>query len=226
MTSTLTGARRPALATLTTVLTLALAGPAAAADVAADEPAETAAAPAGQITLDVQTVNGSGCSAGTASVSMLSGNTGFRVTYRNFIAEAGGRADPTDFRKNCQVNLVVHIPQGFTFAVARADYRGRARLADGATGLHRTNYYFQGSSDNNYVDHKFAGPLNAVWHSTESTPVSELVFAPCGASRSLNVNTELRVDEGTKNPGTTSSMSMRSSEGNVDTLIHFQWKNC
>lgn len=188
--------------------------------------AASAEAPADRIVLDVQSVNGSGCPAGTADVVAMSDNTGFRVTYREFIARAGGAAASTDFRKNCQLNVLVHIPQGFTFAIASADYRGRARLESGASALQRTNYYFQGSADNNFVDHSFNGPLSAPWSTTDETPVAELVYAPCGEVRSLNLNTELRVYEGTANANKTSSMSMRASEGNVETIVHFGWKQC
>ena len=186
--------------------------------------AETA--PSDKITLDVVTVNGSGCPAGTADVATLSDNTGFRVTYREFLARAGGDANPVEFRKNCQLNVLVHIPQGFTFAIASADYRGRSRLEAGATALQRTNYYFQGSADNNYVDHSFAGPLSGVWHTTDETPVTELVYAPCGEYRNINLNTELRVNEGSPNANKVSSMSMRTTDGNVDTIVHFAWKQC
>jgi uncharacterized protein (DUF2141 family) len=182
--------------------------------------------PSDRITLDVVSVNGSGCPPGTVDVAVLPDNTGFRLTYRDFLARAGGDANPVDLRKNCQLNVLVHVPQGFTFAVASADYRGRARLEAGATGLQRTNYYFQGSPDNNYVDHSFAGPLSSAWHTTDETPVAELVYAPCGEFRSVNINTELRVNEGTQNANKISSMSMRSTEGNVDTIVHFSWKQC
>jgi hypothetical protein len=185
---------------------------------------EASAPPAGQVTLDVQTVNGSGCPAGTATVSMQPDNTGFRIKYTDFRAEDGGNADPTAIRKNCQVNLLVHIPQGFTFAVARADYTGRAHLEAGATALERSNYYFQGSSDNSYADHTFAGPLDGTWRATDITATADLVFAPCGVTRSLNINTELRVDAGAS--AAKSYISMRTSDGDVYTLVQFQWRQC
>ena len=71
--------------------------------------------------VSVQTVNGSGCPAGSASVAMQPDNTGFRIRYSDFRAEDGGTAEPTAIRKNCQVNLLVHVPQGFTFAIARGE---------------------------------------------------------------------------------------------------------
>lgn len=216
MTPKLSGARWAALASVVALAAVLLPG-VANAD-------ELAAPPSGRITLDVVTVNGSGCPAGTAAVNMLPDNTGFRIDYSAFRAEDGGGAAPTAFRKNCQVNVNVHIPQGFTFAVARADYWGRARLAAGASALHRTNYYYQGSSENNFVDHPIAGPLSGSWRSTDITPVTELVWAPCGEVRNLNINTELRVDAGTST--TRNWVSMRGSDGQAYTLVQFSWANC
>lgn len=193
-----------------------LTGPAAAAEPAA------VAAPPEKITVDVLTVNGSGCPAGSASTRVSPDNTGFHISYSDFVARDGSGATPTAFRKNCQVALQIHIPQGFTYAVASAEYRGRAMLAGGATALQRSNYYFQGDSNDNFVDHPFSGPMYGSWRTTDRTEINELVYAPCGRTVILNVNTELRVNS----PGSPSWISLRSSDGDVDTLINFNWKHC
>jgi len=219
MTFRLTGAKWVTLATVITLSALSLPS---AAFGAAD--ADAVAPPGAQITLELQTVNGSGCPAGTATAWMLPDNTGFRINYGSFVASDGGSSSPTEFRKNCQVNLLVHIPQGFTFAIARADYWGRAHLEPGATALERSNYYFQGSSGNNYVDHGFSGPLNGNWRATDITATADLIYSPCGATRSLNINTELRVDAGYSS--SPSYISMRASDGEAYTIVQFQWKQC
>jgi hypothetical protein len=220
MTFRMTGARWATLASVVALSTFTV--PSSAIAAYADDVAS--APPSAAITLDVQTVNGSGCPAGTANVSMLPDNTGFKITYSAFRAEDGGNADPTDIRQNCQVNLLVHIPQGFTFAVARADYWGKAHLESGATALERSNYYYQGSSGNSFVDHTFAGPLDSTWRATDITQTADLLYAPCGAVRSLNINTELRVNSGTSTAK--SYISLRASDGEVYTLVQFQWKQC
>ncbi len=51
-----------------------------------------------------------------------------------------------------------------------------------------------------------------------------LVYTPCGQQRVLNVNTELRVDPGTA--GSNVSMSMTTTEGDVDTLFNLKWERC
>ncbi|HKT03204.1 MAG TPA: DUF4360 domain-containing protein [Rugosimonospora sp.] len=178
----------------------------------------------GQVTLDVLSINGSGCPAGSATVTMLPDNTGFRVTYSSFVALSGGGSPATAFRKNCQLGVQVNVPQGFTFAIARADYLGRAALAAGATALERTNYYFQGNPGNNVADHPLAGPLSGVWHTTDVTDVTALVFEPCGVSSVLNINTELRVSAGSS--GVLNWIAMSASDGSVDTIVSFQWEQC
>ncbi len=184
------------------------------------------APPTERIAIDVVTINGSGCPAGTAAVAPAADNTAFTVTYSDFLAQVGPASRPTDFRKNCQLNLRVHVPQGFTFAIAQADDRGFASLASGATGLERANYYFQGESTTAFVSHPFAGPMVDDWRTTDNTDVAELVFAPCGEQRNLNINTELRVSAGTSNPAATSFMAMDSTDGSVNTIYHLAWKQC
>lgn len=93
--------------------------------------------PSGKITITVATVNGSGCRPGSAAVAIAPDNTAFTVTYSEYLAQAGAGSKPTDSRKNCQIALNVHVPQGFTYAIARADYRGYASLARGARGWSR-----------------------------------------------------------------------------------------
>ncbi len=71
----------------------------------------------------------------------------------------GPGAKPTDFRKNCQLSLIVHVPHGFTYAVASADYRGYAHLEKGANAMQKASYYFQGSSDTAARTHAFRAPV-------------------------------------------------------------------
>lgn len=205
----------------------ALTGPAAPAPAdSASAAAAAVAAPASGVTLDVLTVNGSGCPAGTASVRVSPDNTAFTVVYGDFVAKDGGSAAPTDIRKNCQINLRINVPQGFTYAIAKAVYRGWANLAAGASGLEQAAYYFQGSSDTTYVPHEFTGPYSGSWQTVDVTDAAALVWSPCGLQRNLNINTELRVDAGTSNASATSSMAMSSTRGSVQTVYQLSWRSC
>ncbi|ELS52976.1 DUF4360 domain-containing protein [Streptomyces viridochromogenes] len=216
------------------LLRFLLSGGALAALLTAALPAQAAPSPSGgfdnpppdKIIIKVATVNGSGCPQGTTAVAVSEDNTAFTVTYSDYLAQAGGNSDPTAFRKNCQLNLVVHVPQGFTYAIASADYRGFASLQRGASAVQRASYYFQGSPNTAYRNHPFSGPLNDSWQATDSTEWAQLVWAPCGVQRNFNINTELRVSLGTSAPDKVSFMTMDSTDGDISTVYHLAWKEC
>lgn len=196
------------------------------AAVPAHNPSSFVDPPPDKIVIDVATVNGSGCRPGTAAVAVSEDNTAFTVTYSEYLAQVGGNSDPTAFRKNCQLSLIVHVPSGFTYAIASADYRGFASLQSGANGVQRASYYFQGSSQTVFKNHTFSGALNDNWQATDTTDWANLVYAPCGVQRNFNINTELRVNAGTSSPSKVSFMTMDSTDGDISTVYHMAWKQC
>jgi hypothetical protein len=184
-----------------------------------------AAPPSGKITVEVLTANGSGCPAGSADVTPSADNTSFTVAYDNYVARDGGGAEPTDIRKNCQLSLQVGVPQGFTFAIARADYRGYVYLRNGATASQNAYYYFMGESETTEVNNSFSGPISSRWHTSDVTAVAALVWAPCGEQVNLNVNTDLRVRAGTAE-SSRNFISMDRSSAGADTVFQLSWKRC
>jgi hypothetical protein len=157
---------------------------------------------------------------------MASDNTAFTVTYSDYLAQVGAGSTPTDFRKNCQLNLRFHVPQGFTYAIQKVDHRGFASLTSGASALQRANYYFQGESATVAKSHSLFGPFGDDWQFSDVTDVAELVWAPCGEFRNINVNTELRVRASASNPNATSFITMDSTDGSIRTIYHLSWKRC
>lgn len=182
--------------------------------------------PTEDMVIDVVSANGSGCPKGTAEVTVSPDNKAFTVAYSQFVAQVGPEAKPTDFRKNCQLSLDVLVPEGYTYAIAGADYRGYASLEEGATGSETANYYFQGEPHTTRIRHDFKGYLAENWQRTDQVEISSVSFLPCGEKRYLNINTELRVNAGTAKGGTTNFLTMDSSDGNLATVYHVSWMKC
>lgn len=178
------------------------------------------------VTIEIATVNGSGCPTGTAAVAVSEDKEAFTVTYSDYLAQAGGSSGPTDFRKNCQISMKVHVPQGFTYAISSTDYRGFASLEPGASAVEKASYYFQGMSQTSAISHTLKGQYADNWQFTDTNDVAQLVYKPCGEERNFNVNTELRVLKGTSDPAKTSFISMDSTDGSIKTTYHFAWKQC
>src|SRR5438128_1524976 len=84
--------------------------------------------PPDRVVIDVVTANGTGCKPKSTAVAVSPDNTAFTVTYSDYLAQVGVGAKPADSKKRCNLNLRVRVPQGFTYAVAQADYRGFAHL--------------------------------------------------------------------------------------------------
>ena len=188
--------------------------------------AHQAPAPPDKMVIDVVAANGSGCPKDTVYVLPSPDNSVFTVTYSDYIAQVGAGTEPDEFRRNCQLSLHVHVPQGFTYAIAKADYRGYALLRPGAWGYQQANYYFQGDSHTTRSRHSFNGHLEGDWTATDLVGIASLVWAPCGAVRYLNINTELRVGLGTSDPKLISQLTMDSTDTSISTLYHVSWKKC
>ena len=211
-------------------MVLLLLVPIASVQSAPPEATQVERPPPGSIDIRLVTVNGSGCPDATgAAVAVAPDHTAFTATYRSrhYIAKVGVGAGPTDRRVNCQLSIQFHIPNGFTYAIAKADYRGYAHLATGAWGIEEASYYFQGSPGTVYRQHRIDGPRDSIFRTTDVVPVTALVWAPCGALRNFNVNTELRVNAGSSDPSTTSSfLRMGSADGIITTKFNLSWKRC
>lgn len=182
------------------------------------------APPAQPIAIEIATVNGSGCPAGTA-VEVKPDNTSFTVTFSDYLAQVGADSAPTDFRKNCQLNLRVQVPDGFSYSLTEADYRGFAVLASGASATQRALYFFQGQSTTLVLSHMFTGPMVDDWQTVDRT--AGQVISPCGLQRNLNINTELIVSRGTSDPATNPSwIAMDAAHGSVQGVFFLGWRRC
>lgn len=183
--------------------------------------APEATTPPANARIDVKIVNGSGCPAGTADVSMNGDNTAFTVTYSDYLAVAGDNASPTEFRKNCQLTLQVDVPSGYRYTILNVEYSGFAYLTQGAKGLMQAAYYFQGSPDTSYSPHEFQGPYFDTWRVPDSR---RLPWSGCGERPLLNINTELRVYAAEN--GSTSLMAMDSTRASSRSVYHLAWERC
>jgi hypothetical protein len=189
--------------------------------------AAAAPAPAApdDVSVDVVTVNGSGCRAGTWSVDLSRDRTAFTVEYSDFEASDGGDASPTDSRKNCQISLRVNAPDDYTYGISGLDHEGYARLREGATGTQLTNVYFQGDAVTRQLGyHQLEGRYRGRWEFEDRIGRDQVVYKQCGLERNLNINTEVRVDAGGSGNTRTSYMSVDSTHGNAKYL--FAWRRC
>ncbi|MDQ1296001.1 MAG: hypothetical protein QG608_3888 [Actinomycetota bacterium] len=186
----------------------------------------TAVPPKIPVTVTMVTANGTGCPGGTTAVVPYPDGTGLHVIYTDYGVRDGAGVPLTEARKNCQVSLQVRAPSGFTYAVSRASYRGHADLVPGTVGTLRSEYRFAGMPQTDIHRHTFTEPFEGPWSVVEVPSADSLQFAPCGENRILNLNTELRVRNGSAAGGQVSFLVMDSATTGSSSDYEFEWKTC
>ena len=102
----------------------------------------------------------------------------------------------SQWRKNCQINAKVQYPEGWQFAVAGAEYTGRANLAEGASASSKSTYYFSGETKQVSGSALYTGPYYDWYKRTDSFSAEKTVWYPCGGEGMLNSNHEVRIETG------------------------------
>jgi hypothetical protein len=179
-------------------LMVATAGPAAASDHRA--PAGTP--PPDRVVIDLVTVNGNGCPPGTVPLTVLPDNTGFVVELVNFIVKVGGDARPIDARRNCQLNIYVHPPAGYEYAIDLVDYHGWGAMAPGTLATLRTDLRYSGSQTT--ITKRFPGPFDDAWVTRDVLPELDLMWSSCTMVRPLSIGILLTAQRSLASPNVTS----------------------
>lgn len=193
------------------VLGILLATPAARADAPPPDP----------VVIELFGNDGSRCAGMLASLTVAPDNTGLTVTLGELAARAGVGASPSDFRKNCSLNVLVHAPPGFAYAIDSAQVRGFASLAAGATAVERAHHFSAGQVPTDPIMHRFSGPSLGDWQIEDIVDPANIIFSPCQGLRNVNFNLEVRVNLGTSDPTTTtSSFAVRAAS------LHLIWRRC
>ncbi|SES01384.1 protein of unknown function [Lentzea xinjiangensis] len=171
--------------------------------------------PPGPVTIDVESLSGSGCPAGSATVAMSGDNQAFTVTYSDFLVQGNGG----EAKKSCTIALRITHAAGYTFGIAATDHRGFAHLAEGVKGTQRSSYRFPGFPTR-HSTHVYQGPMSDNWQVTDTPDVTQ--HGPCKDRKPLTVEAELKV----AGKGSASFMTMDSTDSSVSTTFRIAWKKC
>ena len=173
--------------------------------------------------IEAITYGGSGCNQGSVSSSVSEDLTTFTLIFDQFIAETGASKSIRASRKNCQINIDLRYPQGWSYSIVSVDYRGFVSLPKGTTAEHSAIYYFSGETAQTKSSTNFKGPYESDYLVSQKVATSSLVWSPCGQVIQGNVNAAISISgDRTKD----ALMTVDSVDGKVEQIYGVQWRKC
>jgi hypothetical protein len=175
-----------------------------------------------QISIQSVTYGGTGCPAGSVGHSLSDDRTQLALVFDKFVAKSGPGIPVTEARKNCQLNINVRIPQGFSYSVGTFDYRGYVQLPSGVSAESKSTYYFQGEVTQASSSSRFAGPVAKDYLARDTLGI--VAWMPCdGRVVPVNVNAQVRLT----GPSTASAqITTDSIDGKVKHILGIQYRRC
>lgn len=181
----------------------------------------TQAALADDISLGVPGYGGSGCPAGSASVTLSPDQKSLSILFDQYQMEAGGTR--VIDRKSCNLAIPVHVPQGYSISVFQVDYRGYAAIPSGGRGQFNVEYFFAGMRGPRQTKNIF-GPTNQDYGMTDQLSAEALVWTPCGADTNLRVNTSFMLQTNAARQQALATVD--SADITAGLVYHIQWRRC
>ncbi|KAF2400247.1 hypothetical protein EJ06DRAFT_577531, partial [Trichodelitschia bisporula] len=142
--------------------------------------------PPPQVVIRSVSYGGSGCPDGSASVSISSDRTTLNLIFDSFQAYIGPAVSITQNRHNCQMNIDLDVPTGWTWSVWSVDQRGYLQLDPGVSATLAATYYFSGQTKQSRLARTFTGPYAGDYLKRDQADVA--IWSPCSGSGMFNVN--------------------------------------
>jgi hypothetical protein len=164
---------------------------------------------------------GTGCPAGSASVTISPSEDAISILFDSYIAEAGGRKRVD--RKSCNLAIPVQVPQGYSVSVFQVDYRGFNSIPRGARNQFDVEYFFAGSRGP-MIRRTFMGPQDDSFSIGDTLIASAIVWSGCGESVNLRINSSMMAMSNTRGEQTLGMVDSADISNGI--VYHLQWRRC
>ncbi|MGZ3722119.1 MAG: DUF4360 domain-containing protein, partial [Bdellovibrionales bacterium] len=134
----------------------------------------SAMANADTLQLGTPAYGGTGCPAGSASVSLAPDNLSISMLFDSYVVQAGNGV--AFDRKNCNIAVPIHVPQGFSVSVFAIDYRGFTGLPAGGRANLSVDYFLSTGGRGLHTSKSFMGPLSSDYLKSDDIGVQAIVW--------------------------------------------------
>ncbi len=181
------------------------------------------AAHADGIRLGIPAYGGNGCPAGSASATLSDDASQLSILFDSFSAEAGGSSGRSLDRKACNLAIPVHVPQGFSVSLIRADYRGFNAIPAGGRSTFNVEYFFAGQQGPRYSK-TFMGPQQSDYTISNALIAQAVVWSPCGQDVILRTNANVMAMTNSRFEQIMTTVD--SADFSSGIIYQLQWRQC
>ena len=177
---------------------------------------------ADDISLGQPGYGGTGCPAGSVSVTLSPDAKSLSLLFDQYQVAVGGETGKSFDRKSCNIAIPVHVPQGLSVSVLKIDFRGFNQLPRSATSQFNVEYFFAGTQGPSFK-RVFRGPIAEDYLINNQLTAQSIVWSGCGADVNLRTNSSMRV----KTVSNKEAMaSIDSEDVNAGIIYQLQWREC
>ena len=177
---------------------------------------------ADDISLGEPGYGGTGCPAGTVSVTLSPDAKSLSLLFDQYQVAVGGQTGKSFDRKSCNIAIPVHVPQGLSVSVLKIDFRGFNQLPQSATSQFNVEYFFAGTRGPSF-QRKFRGPVAEDYLINNNLSVQAVVWSGCGADVNLRTNSSMRVQTVANREA---MASIDSEDVSAGLIYQLQWRQC
>jgi hypothetical protein len=177
---------------------------------------------AADISLGEPGYGGTGCPAGTVSVTLSPDTKSLSLLFDQYQVAVGGQTGKYFDRKSCNIAISVHVPQGMSVSVLKIDFRGFNQLPQSASSQFNVEYFFADTRGPSFT-RRFRGPIAEDYLINNSLAVKAIVWSGCEEDVNLRTNSSMRV----QTVANRETMSLIDSEDiNAGIIYQLQWRQC
>lgn len=181
------------------------------------------AASAQTLQLGIPAYGGTGCPAGSASVTLSPDQSSLSILFDSYVVQAGTDTGKRIDRKSCNVAIPVTVPQGYSVAVFQVDYRGFNALPVGGRAQFNVEYFLAGRRGPGYAKNWY-GPLTDNYTLTDTLLAEAVVWSACGAQVTLRSNSSFLTMTNNRNEQAMGTVD--SADVTAGLIYHLAWRRC
>lgn len=179
-----------------------------------------------QIRLGVPAYGGTGCPAGSASVSLTDDGSILSVLFDSFVVEAPTLSGARFDRKSCNLRIPVSVGSGYQVALIAFDYRGFAAIPNGGRGQFEARYAYVGQRRPAIFRKNFAQGVVDNYSLKNELISTSIDWSPCSTGRDLMMTVDANILAMTNARQDATNVSIDSVDVEAGMLYAVQLRRC